>query len=177
MASNTVKARIQLKSDTEENWNKAGPKSGTRGFIPLRGEVIIYLADDTHPFSRLKVGDGTTPVTDLPFATGNSTNSNIEYDTTSSWNEKRDYVPKEGTIVIYSDKSTIQKDNQQYYQPSFKIGDGNTYLVDLPFFDDYIASHISNSAIHVSEADRTFWNNKINCDEIVSEETLIINRN
>jgi len=101
MASNTIKARIQLKSDTEENWIKASR------FIPLRGEVIIYLADDTHPFSRLKVGDGTTPVTDLPFVTGNSTNSNIEYDTTSSWNEKRDYVPKEGTIVIYSDKSTI----------------------------------------------------------------------
>ena len=171
MANNTVKARIQLKSDTEENWAKASR------FIPLRGEVIIYLADDTHPFSRLKVGDGTTPVTDLPFVAGNSTNSNIEYDTTSSWNEKRDYVPKEGTIVIYSDKSTIQKDNQQYYQPSFKIGDGNTYLVDLPFFDDYIANHINNSTIHISEAERTFWNNKINCDEIVSEETLIFNRN
>ena len=70
MASNTVKARIQLKSDTEKNWNKAGPKPGSSGFIPLRGEVIIYLADDTHPFSRLKVGDGTTPVTDLPFVAG-----------------------------------------------------------------------------------------------------------
>ena len=78
MASNTVKARIQLKSDTEKNWNKAGPKPGSSGFIPLRGEVIIYLADDTHPFSRLKVGDGTTPVTDLPFVAGNSTNSDIE---------------------------------------------------------------------------------------------------
>jgi len=102
MATNsTVKARIQLKSDTEENWNKA------LRFIPLRGEVIIYLTDDTHPFSRLKVGDGTTPVIDLPFITGDSANSNIEYDTTSSWNTKRDYVPKEGTIIIYSDKSII----------------------------------------------------------------------
>lgn len=174
----SIKSRIQLKNDTEENWNKA------INFIPKKGELIIYNAesgeninDKARLFPRLKVGDGTTPVIDLPFIVGNSTNSNVEYDTTNSWNEKRDYVPKEGIIVIYSDKSTIQKDNQQYYQPSFKIGDGSTYLVDLPFFDDYIASHINNSAIHVSEADRAFWNNKINCDETVSEETLIINRN
>ena len=64
MANNTVKTRIQLKNDTEQNWERA------KNFVPLRGEVIIYLADDTHPFSRLKVGDGTTNVIDLPFIGG-----------------------------------------------------------------------------------------------------------
>ena len=56
-----IKTRIQLKNDTEENWNKA------TGFIPLQGELIIYLTDEVHPFSRIKVGDGVTPVTELPF--------------------------------------------------------------------------------------------------------------
>lgn len=56
-----IKTRIQLKNDTEENWNKA------TSFIPLKGELIIYLTDEAHPFSRLKVGDGVTPVTELPF--------------------------------------------------------------------------------------------------------------
>jgi hypothetical protein len=65
--TNTLKTRIQLKSDTEANWNKAGPKDGSLGFIPLRGELIIYSADETHAFSRLKVGDGVTNVTALPF--------------------------------------------------------------------------------------------------------------
>ena len=65
--TNTIKTRIQLKSDTEANWNKAGPKNGSLGFIPLRGELIIYSADETHAFSRLKVGDGETNVTALPF--------------------------------------------------------------------------------------------------------------
>lgn len=88
MSQNTVKARIQLKSDTESNWNKA------LHFIPLRGEIIIYLADESHPFSRLKVGDGTMPVIDLPFvADGNSTIA--EYHTTEEWNQQRDYIPKE----------------------------------------------------------------------------------
>jgi hypothetical protein len=66
-ANNTIKTRIQLKSDTEANWNKAGPKDGSLGFVPLRGELIIYSADETHAFSRLKVGDGSTNVINLPF--------------------------------------------------------------------------------------------------------------
>ena len=65
--NNTIKTRIQLKSDTEANWNKAGPKDGSPGFIPLRGELIIYSADESHAFSRLKVGDGETNVVHLPF--------------------------------------------------------------------------------------------------------------
>jgi len=67
MASKVVNTRIQLKSDTEANWNKAGPKDGSRGFVPLSGELIIYSADGAHPFSRLKVGDGEHDVTALPF--------------------------------------------------------------------------------------------------------------
>ena len=67
VSNNTIKTRIQLKSDTEANWNKAGPKDGSPGFIPLRGELIIYSADETHAFSRLKVGDGSTNVVALPF--------------------------------------------------------------------------------------------------------------
>lgn len=66
-ANNTIKTRIQLKSDTEANWSKAGPKDGSNGFVPLLGELIVYTADATHPFSRLKVGDGSTNVVSLPF--------------------------------------------------------------------------------------------------------------
>ena len=50
-----------MKYDTEEHWNRAV------NFCPLKGEVIIYSTDDTHPFCRLKVGDGVTKVTELPF--------------------------------------------------------------------------------------------------------------
>ncbi len=169
MSQNTVKARIQLKSDTESNWNKA------LHFIPLRGEIIIYLTDESHPFSRLKVGDGTTPVIDLPFVTnGNSTIA--EYHTTEEWNQQRDYIPKAGALIIYSDKSTVTKDGVDYYQPSFKIGDGVSYLIDLPFFDDYIINHINDAERHITAQEREFWNNKINCKDNVLDETLIINR-
>lgn len=75
-ANNTIKTRIQLKSDTEANWNKAGPKEGSNGFVPLSGELIVYTADTTHPFSRLKVGDGVTNVVALPFIDSGTLNGN-----------------------------------------------------------------------------------------------------
>ena len=75
-ANNTIKTRIRLKSDTEANWNKAGPKDGSAGFVPLYGELIVYSADATHPFSRLKVGDGSTNVVNLPFIDAGTLNGN-----------------------------------------------------------------------------------------------------
>lgn len=75
-SNNTIKTRVQLKSDTEANWNKAGPKEGSNGFVPLSGELIVYTADATHPFSRLKVGDGETNVVDLPFIDAGTLNGN-----------------------------------------------------------------------------------------------------
>ena len=65
-----IKTRIQLKNDTEENWNKA------TNFIPKRGELIIYNAetgnvDEARRFPRFKIGDGKTAVINLPFTTRN----------------------------------------------------------------------------------------------------------
>lgn len=48
-----------IKLDTSENWNKA------KNFIPKLGEIIVY--EDSNFSRRLKMGDGVTPVNDLPF--------------------------------------------------------------------------------------------------------------
>lgn len=55
-----VKTRVQTKHDTEANWNNAS-------FAPLAGEIIIYDKDADHDKQRVKVGDGETPLGDLPF--------------------------------------------------------------------------------------------------------------
>lgn len=57
-----LNARVQLKHDTEANWNKAA------GIIPLNGELIVYDVDSTHSYPRFKVGNGTTAVGSLPFS-------------------------------------------------------------------------------------------------------------
>ena len=61
MAEKLLQTRIQLKHDTETNWDKA------TNFKPKDGEVIIYDIDDTHTLPRLKIGDNATVVKDLPF--------------------------------------------------------------------------------------------------------------
>ena len=64
MADNIVNARIQLKNDTEEHWENA------ENFIPRKGEIIIYNAEQGQNkcnFPRIKVGDGSTYVSSLPF--------------------------------------------------------------------------------------------------------------
>ena len=176
MASNTIKTRIQLKNDTEANWNKA------INFIPLKGEAIIYSADSTHPFSRLKVGDGMTPVIDLPFINASSINGiNIQAKTIQEWNNKINYIPAAGQIMVYLIYKSIQKDEQtEIGVAGLKIGDGSSYLIDLPFLgeiDQSFYDHLNNTAIHITNEERQFWNNKINCEDFIIEETLFLTRN
>ena len=56
--------RIQHKHDIEDNWKKA------TGFKPLIGEIIIYDADETYSYQRIKIGDGKKTVSELPFFDG-----------------------------------------------------------------------------------------------------------
>ena len=173
MASNTIKTRVQLKCDTEANWDRAV------NFRPLKGEVIIYSTDDTHPFSRFKVGDGSTLVSDLPFIDAATLNGlKVEIGTTVEWQTRSNYTPNKGDILIYTDKETL---NDNTTVPGIKIGDGLAYGIDLPFIGDDIAenllNHISDSVKHITAAERTKWNNKITCEDTVSNETLILTRN
>ena len=70
MAVKTMQTRIQQKSDIEQNWNQSD-------LVPLAGELIIYLPDANHTASRLKIGDGVTVVTNLPFIDMNVDFNNI----------------------------------------------------------------------------------------------------
>lgn len=63
MAENVLKARQVQKHDTEANWITAG----TNGFIPKKGEIIIYDKDSTHTIIRIKIGDGSSNISSLPF--------------------------------------------------------------------------------------------------------------
>ena len=122
--NNTIKTRIRLKSDTEANWNKAGPRDGSAGFVPLAGELIVYSADATHPFSRLKVGDGNTNVVNLPFIDAGTLNGN-ETEIVKAANFAA--FPSPGSEdKLYVDLST----NRIYH---YAIGSGYTQLSNFEF--------------------------------------------
>ena len=56
-----MKARVSSLYKTEAEWNAIN-------FIPLPGEIVIYAPDDAkYTYARVKVGDGITPLHQLPF--------------------------------------------------------------------------------------------------------------
>ena len=62
MSNNVLRARTIHIHDVEARWNQATQ------FIPKQGELVVYDIDNTHSYQRFKIGDGVTPVVELPFA-------------------------------------------------------------------------------------------------------------
>ena len=107
----------------------------------------------------------------------------VSENTTAGWNSNPQYLPKKGEICIYTDYMTIQDDmGRDVTYPGIKIGDGNSYLIDMPFVGDEtrylllrrLQEHENDAVAHVTQQDRDFWNNKLNYD--VTGETLILTR-
>ena len=116
-------------------------------------------------------------------------NGRIQFkrDTTANWNNARGFIPLAGEIIIYNDYKTIQKEIDEEMKtiliPGIKIGDGKTYVQDLPFIDeelrDRILAHINNNDVHVTVMDKLKWDNKLNVDDNqeIIDGALILNRN
>ena len=99
----------------------------------------------------------------------------IYYGTTEEWNSHIEIISEHGALYIYTDYKV-----ESYISfPAIKIGDGKTYLVDLPFIttdttgvEHMLESHIADSLIHVSTEDRAFWNSKHKA--IIGDEEALI---
>lgn len=116
-------------------------------------------------------------------------NTRIQFkrDITQHWNEARGFIPLAGEVIVYNDYKTIRKEidgeEQNIYVPGVKIGDGQTYVQDLPFIDaelrETIMNHINNQNIHVTLQEKLFWNNKLNVNDNAEliEGALVFNRN
>lgn len=96
----------------------------------------------------------------------------IFYDTTEHWNSHPEIEAKRGAIYIYSDAKSFQGQDI----PRFKVGNGDAFLIDLPFMDADIR-YILENYTPVSPEDRLRWDNKINLEMRDDTETLIFNRN
>jgi hypothetical protein len=87
MVQQEILSRTMQKSDIEGEWQKKTT------FVPLRGEFIVYLPDKGKTwtdangvkhtgvidYARIKIGDGTTTINNLPFVP-NNTGELIEQD-------------------------------------------------------------------------------------------------
>lgn len=103
----------------------------------------------------------------------------VLFNTTAYWDAQITLVSDPNTLYIYTDHD---RDLQGNAIAGIKAGDGNAYVVDLPFTDaiatEHIAdstihtsaaekavinSHIANSTVHITQAERDAWNQKVRC--------------
>ena len=84
----TIKTRIIHKHDSESNWTSSN-------FIPNQGELIVYDIDENYNYERLKIGDGTTAVSNLPFV------NDIEVPTKTSQLENDSNFLSETDYIIF----------------------------------------------------------------------------
>ena len=146
-----IKTRIQLKNDTETNWNKA------INFVPKQGEIIIYSADDSHPFSRLKVGDGNTTVTTLPFIDAGTINGEILADIIITGANRYSFPPigQENKLYVDLAKNIIY---------CYNTGSGFSQL-----------SHFQYTTVKTQISTINSWNPGIMTTALVDDNSLVIN--
>ena len=81
-------------------------------------------------------------------------------DTKANWDSQPQLVGKAGCVYVYSD---YKQDEQSKNVAGIKIGDGLAYLIDSPFIDEMLYDHLGDTTRHITDAERTTWNNKVRC--------------
>ena len=106
------------------------------------------------------------------YSTGGETN--ILYNTTEYWNSHPTLISKRGYIYVYSDWT---QDSQGRDVAGLKVGDGQAYLIDLPFTEQIFTEHLNDMVHHITEEERTFWNNKVRCYMVDGEDRIVFTTN
>ena len=106
--------------------------------------------------------------------------------TTAYWTAHASLRPKRGDVIVYEDAISRVVNGETVVQPRVKIGNGNSYLADIPFLGDFesqqlldlIEEHIRDNVRHITAEERSDWNHKIDLsqDEVLNG-TLRFTRN
>lgn len=63
-----LKGKVVFKHETEAVWHTSN-NGGPVEYVPAAGEKVLYDRDSNHDYTRIKYGDGTHIVAELPFST------------------------------------------------------------------------------------------------------------
>ena len=79
------------------------------------------------------------------------------YGTVEYWNSYPSLIAQIGSVYVYTD--ALEVDGELI--PNFKIGDGTSYLIDMPFVSANVDKHIQDQVRHITAEERAKWNNKV----------------
>ena len=123
-------------------------------------ELIIEIEDEHNLDVELE--DEQNLDIDLGYDVVKITDQMVYSDTTENWNSQRSLIGKYNCIYVYTDYRDVDGEPV----PGIKMGDGTSYLIDLPFVmgdTRQLYDHISDIVMHVSSVERESWNNKVTC--------------
>lgn len=177
-----------LYSGTVEYWNSHATLVGEKDAV----YVYTDYSTDEHgnDVPGIKIGDGLSYLIDSPFLDVNcrshmdnteihitqterefwNNKGNVYCDTTAHWEAQPTLESEKDAIYVYTDHQQLNGVDI----PGIKVGDGNAYLVDLPFIDAVYAEHIANSIIHVTQEDRVVWDNNVTCFIAPNKEDRLV---
>ena len=150
-------------------------KTGSQGNVDT---YTIYMDDGTSSqlqVTNANIDDSSTSGTGVTWSAAKINQAianagNVFYNTVSGWAAEPQLVGQVKSMYVYTD--AMQYEGQNI--PRIKVGDGQTYLIDLPFLNEREIDHIANTSIHITDAERQFWNNKVTAYE--NQESLIITK-
>lgn len=141
-------------------------------------DLIQKLSVDFNIINDISVDFSTSPVPiDAEF--GNvyvvGGDCKVLYASTATWNSQPQLISARGYIYIYSD---YRQNDQEQNVAAIKVGDGTSYLIDMPFTDELLYGHVTDNSIHVTSSDKANWNNKVRCYvDPLNEHRLIFTTN
>lgn len=175
-----IKAVIQFRRGLAKDWVEVNPvlRPGEPGFELDEGGLKV--GDGEHSWNELEyitaqgitVDDELSPISVNPVQNKVITQtlqsieeelglieSRVMYGTTAYWDGQPELIAKENAIYVYTDGFPRTPHNLV----RFKVGDGQSYLIDLPYTDMVYYDHVSDPIIHITQEEREFWNNKVSC--------------
>lgn len=107
--------------------------------------------------------------------------SHVHYDTKANWDRQTFLIAERGHLYIYKDAEVTYINGEKVVYPGIKIGDGSSYLVDMPYSiygsdHERMIDHIHDYAIHVGRVDRVNWNDKVSATVKEENEELIFEK-
>lgn len=162
--------------------NISGELDNTGAFEPTSLTVfsngISGSVNDTnafHPSSLTVLSSNVLGSLNIPSTLDRTA---IHIETTATWNRRSYLTALKGHLYIYSDYTKCMENGREVLYAAIKVGDGTSYLIDMPFTvvgidHKLLIDHIYNMAIHVSSEDRENWDDKVSTE--INGENLIFN--
>ena len=119
---------------------------------------LVRVNDDGGIARYYAWNSSTNSWSEVDFGSGGK--QEVFYETTEYWNSQPHLISTRGRIYVYSDHATSD-DGKDI--PGVKVGDGTSYLIDMPFADEKYAKHLLDMTSHITQEERDAWNNKVRC--------------